>query len=1238
MPPDTPAEAVELCPELNEFTISLDPMRSAAVLAGLMTDSRFQTNHIRIDFALRLALARGRGKRKLGHVLLDRLLNHALVEARVARLEDPIEDFFTDVLPTMHGDMLLFTGLWEKAASHTECLLRAFTALPAWGGQGSAIERAYALLRLSDALVRRSGPDRRVIGQERANQPLVVPSDQRLQVLAQRVRFRHADLRNLRIHDTDLEPFLLSSQQARSLGEAIPGDSAFEARPLLPMKDGVVVVAPANISTAVRTCLIDAAVAADCGDDLCRALLDVHADLVRFSGFERLEGMQPLPETAGLMRHALHQISTGRYVHVVQTVDDFAGWPTPAFGSTLPHPPEWLALIARSIRAAKRYMEAQEDFAGGITLWLMSGWGRSRSIDLDLGPDLSEWLLLAIEPADAAVLGSCEDGSLGDVWRLNRQLALVAEQGFEFFGINGVLNLFHWWRSTEYALVPPHMIDVTPPIIINFDTNMLLEARREAADALDRRALQHPDGSYHLVSRLEHYAVSGALRPIYASVDAIRTHRLLGATVYDRSSWWVALLDDGKHPHARAAYRIWDAVLRWLDLIMPAFLAPLKGNAKRQPVLIQLEIYWDGVGDLTDITDAAAVESVRVAVDIERSAVRVELLPSWHQMLRRADNQAEVLLAARTLVGVARLLGVPHSEAELEACVGQAVGSPDFRWVHSFEVRTTLEALTAQGLIGAFHPIPKSAAGLAKCGAVWIAHPREAGVVLEGKEACVAFLTRYRNNLLARLSAAVREYDGEGLIVANARGMQSALDAQRSWRLTARALRAVHGIRGDFEASLARANQANGVLRAGSILIELCSAAAAEHGRRPAGRMDIEELQARAVMLFGIGDLLAAVHGDRVAPKFRISPTGDLLYVHDFEEATIQRAAKLSHERDRGVASQEYAKRFETGPQLTEVNAALQTAIAAEFGVSYDVFVQLPSAAAKIAAKRGADVIALLRSELIHLLETTDPDLGKGVAPLIDRLTLPARNGWDDHPVGTSSGDFDLAKFDRRFSLIARPIVALSSAPDPRVVVGPARLERTYLHNVSGAMTGSLQNEFWTSTEMRGFSSKAGAETGLAFNQEVADALKALQLRAWPSAKPSWCLNERATDALKALGDIDVLAVSADGQHVWVVEAKDLKLCRTLGEAARRLSEYRGKLSPDGKPDKLLRHLRRVEYLRTRAAALCGRLDLTGVPKVSGVVVVHAPQPMEGLQIQQIRDGSVVMLSNIEKVPWSTGW
>ena len=157
-------------------------------------------------------------------------------------------------------------------------------------------------------------------------------------------------------------------------------------------------------------------------------------------------------------------------------------------------------------------------------------------------------------------------------------------------------------------------------------------------------------------------------------------------------------------------------------------------------------------------------------------------------------------------------------------------------------------------------------------------------------------------------------------------------------------------------------------------------------------------------------------------------------------------------------------------------------------------------------------------------------------------------------------------------------------------------------------------------------------------NGRVAEALKNLQLRTWSSAAPAWCLNQRATEELKALGDIDVLAVGPGGSCVWIVEAKDLKLCRTLGEAARRLSEYRGKLTQKGKPDKLLRHLQRVSYIRKNASALCNRLALSAAPKVCGLVIVHAPQPMEQIKSDTGADGTFVMLSDIGKVPWATGW
>src|SRR3546814_17989896 len=87
------------------------------------------------------------------------------------------------------------------------------------------------------------------------------------------------------------------------------------------------------------------------------------------------------------------------------------------------------------------------------------------------------------------------------------------------------------------------------------------------------------------------------------------------------------------------------------------------------------------------------------------------------------------------------------------------------------------------------------------------------------------------------------------------------------------------------------------------------------------------------------------------------------------------------------------------------------------------------------------------------------------------------------------------------------------------------------------------------------------------FNEELARELISLGLEAHASAKLTLCLNHKGTDEVKRLGDVDVLVISPDQTRIWVIEAKDLKMCRTLGETARRLSEYQGKPKSNGKPE-----------------------------------------------------------------------
>ena len=64
--------------------------------------------------------------------------------------------------------------------------------------------------------------------------------------------------------------------------------------------------------------------------------------------------------------------------------------------------------------------------------------------------------------------------------------------------------------------------------------------------------------------------------------------------------------------------------------------------------------------------------------------------------------------------------------------------------------------------------------------------------------------------------------------------------------------------------------RSNGVIRANSMLAELAAAEALLGSGRTVGRMDIEELQAKALQLFLSADLLPAFYADRIPAEINL--------------------------------------------------------------------------------------------------------------------------------------------------------------------------------------------------------------------------------------------------------------------------------------------------------------------------------------------------------------------------------
>jgi hypothetical protein len=1234
-PAQTPADALVYAPKIAEALSPLDALKTVAALTGMMTDPRFQAHNARLDFAVRLVLSLAQGKRRAKSDDLAELLNPLLDEARVARLEDPIEDFFVESIPTSQGDVLIFSGLWEQAGFYTELLLQAFEHLPRASQKRAILREVYALLTLSNTIAKRSEVERRTVGGGAPKDDIAVPSDMRLGALARRVKFTVKEIGELGIAMDDLAPFFLADYDTPSLLSIEPGNSGLELRPLLQTPNGIIVATPCNITTAVRAHLIHAALAYGMDEQLQHGLLHAGAMLMRQSGF----GLRPAGNIQRcddqLYRETMFELSPGRFVHLVQSADGFSHWPHVGFASMLPCTQKWMETLQASMQKAKADAQNREGFVEGVTIWIVGGWGCGRGFpQFDEHP---EWPLIALAPADALVLGACKDGKLADIWRIEKQIRLVKEQGFDLHNMSGMLNMFRWWQVTDHALVPPNEITITPPMFVDFDTALLLETRKEGANALDRRSVLHPNGSRHLVSRLEQDEMAKAFDGVYASLGDAMQGRLTGVVLNQDVGWWFED-DSPSAPGDKSIFENWRTALLWAARVMPMFLRKMKRRGIAERILFKTRMSDMAGGSFAEsvVSDDEIDAAVGVAIENKGQWIRIQLGPAWSAGAYRVDNYAEIALAAAILDGACRLHGIDVSAVELRAWAFTAAGSADFRHRHAHQALRAIDRLSARGLAGSFREIPISTSALIRCGSVWPSHPRANGVVFEGKQACVELLEGFRAERLQSFRRQVARYNRKSLVHSAMTGLQAALADESHWARSARAQAAIYGPEEDFRISIAHNSRSNGVIRANSMLVEFAICEASLDGGLTAGRMDLEELQPRAVQLFYIGDLLPGYYADRIEPSIHLSPTGDVLHHHEFENRAIRAGAELRHSRSRKTDRENYIGRFSEAKAVTDHE--LSDTIEEEYSTPSGLWRDFPYALVDICIARNTGTLIIARSELIRELKAIDYVGGHDYRALIDRLTLRPRDGWDDVLTGAQPSDFDFSKYDRRFSLIARPLVALSNDADPELVIAPGVVERAYAHNLNGAASGTLQNDFWQSEKMRSYASAAGAKAGLQFNELVASTMGRMGLRTWASAKPSWCLNFKNTDELKRLGDIDVLAVSPDGGKVWVIEAKDLKLCRTMGEASRRLSDYRGQFLRNGKPDKLLRHQDRVSFLRKHANRLMGPLGLDAEPVIHGALVVNAPQPMQQLHSEYSADSTVVMLDHLDRVPWSIGW
>ncbi|PZO49921.1 MAG: hypothetical protein DCF16_13785 [Alphaproteobacteria bacterium] len=142
---------------------------------------------------------------------------------------------------------------------------------------------------------------------------------------------------------------------------------------------------------------------------------------------------------------------------------------------------------------------------------------------------------------------------------------------------------------------------------------------------------------------------------------------------------------------------------------------------------------------------------------------------------------------------------------------------------------------------------------------------------------------------------------------------------------------------------------------------------------------------------------------------------------------------------------------------------------------------------------------------------------------------------------------------------------------------------------------------------MRSWVGRDGHKLGDAFNIEVADDLEQRGIKARANIRPGALAK---TKNVPSLGDIDVVVWRPGGKTLWLVEAKDLSLSRTVAEVADRIRDFSPGERAPGKMTKLQRHLNRVAFMRQHTGATFANVGLPDHAHMRGAVVFSAPQPM----------------------------
>jgi hypothetical protein len=1192
-----------LLDDLQRFSFA----KVVCLSAGLQTQADLHANTLRLEALTHLAAAYCAGVRGPKRKDLDRWLNDWLGQGDFPRLEDPPEDLFSENVVGSFGNRICFTGLWESVGTFLQDIVDVLLKAPE---ELRLIERSvFALLTFSHVVALNAKVRRYELGRGEAKQRIVLPREEELDDLCTKPVIFKKELAVHGISEEALAPFILDlgSYKESSKDQSLE-NSDLVRRPIIDLGESLVLALPGAVGVAIQMFVVAAMKSQEQEAAFKRMLRLRQADTVLNRLLPNLD-VEPLDWRPSAQRpaelgtwidEAFLSFDADKVCHVILLHGGFESLPDNGPASYVELEPAIESQLATLVNSRAQELLSRSETKAGMTLIVRCG--LAGGFSMSWPKTHGRWHLAFIPINDLDFLSYSDDASLLTLWKLLDFREELESKDIAVFEFNGLLNLYAYWQQSGHELAP-RQVAIRRRAVIQIATNYIQTIRHDVRQRHDPHAAPRQferRQSWIVMHRREAhpYFADVTHSNLYVSHERIRHGILMGVAEGGRNLWWLVCEPDDQKLPPEGVVRVWDALLNWMGLAVKQLDMPTLPTG---PLNVDLRYGMRKSWDRAELHDARAEAPSVEAID-ERT-IRVTIGPGFYKHVANPRNIAERLLVRSFLEGAHRLAGIEAEERWYETCIDSIFGGSDARMIHSFHAKSWRDMATQIALPKWRKVRDEDSARVLFD--LMPTHDRDEPLVIRGKERVNEVLHAVVDRLWERIKARLEVLDQVGLITRLVENIESAHREVRQWRLSARAIRGLHGTSDRVvESALKAERDLQTAILCSRALIEMTICEALPSGGRTPSNEDIDFLLAGASQLIYVARCSDALHAGWIPPRLIKYQNGAIDIDQSFHNLIVQPYHSQGF-RDRFELS---ARRYESAIQPitpsgdeAAIDHDFLVAFQDEFGLELRTFTDIVRSLGEMALDANAITMRFSPPSVLGALVTR---LGANEAEFrafLERFTLLPRATWPTHkPQGAEGRDWQPWRFRRRLSLVMRPLIGIKGANPQEVVVAPGLLEEAARFLLQSLGDGSFNPEHCRSNKMRQWLGRAQREESEAFEDAVADALRkrGLEVRVRVSMTSVGAPPER--------GEIDVLAWNQAQRRVLIVECKDLLPAKMEAEIAEQLNRFRGKAG-----DELGAHMLRMNWLRHNRQALSRITGIGDSLRLADLLITSRPVPLQ---------------------------